>query len=82
MTRLADTQTATRTDPRPFFSPKTLAAHLLISERTCRQLLTDRVIPSYRVGGLRRIDQADVDAYLVTVRDDRAATGATRRRAA
>lgn len=41
---------------RPFMSPKTLAAYLELSERTVRQMLADGVIPSYLIGGARRID--------------------------
>ena len=49
---------------RPFFTPKTLAEYLSVSERTIRQMLADGRIPSYRVEGVRRIDPHDVDAYL------------------
>ena len=58
------------TEHRPFFTPKTLAAHLALSERTIRQMLADQTIPSYLIGGARRIDPADVDAYLMSRRDD------------
>jgi excisionase family DNA binding protein len=57
----------------PFFTPKTLAAYLNLSERTVRQMLADRAIASYRVAGARRIDKTDVDAYLARHRDERAA---------
>jgi excisionase family DNA binding protein len=53
---------------RPFFSPKALAAYLDISERTVRQLLADGVIPSYKIAGSRRIDPADVDAFVARCR--------------
>ncbi|MHB8696313.1 MAG: helix-turn-helix domain-containing protein [Solirubrobacteraceae bacterium] len=56
---------------RAFFTPKTLAAYLALSERTVRQMLADRQIPSYKVAGVRRIDPVDVDAYLAAHRDDR-----------
>jgi excisionase family DNA binding protein len=49
---------------RPFFTPRTLAEYLSISERTARQLLADGEITSYLVGGSRRVDPADVDSYL------------------
>jgi excisionase family DNA binding protein len=49
---------------RAFFTPKTLALYLAISERTVRSMLASGRIPSYRVEGARRIDPADVDAYL------------------
>lgn len=57
---------------RPFFTPKGLAEYLAVSERTVRQMLADRRIPSYRVEGARRIDPADVDRYLAANRDGRA----------
>lgn len=53
---------------RQFFTPKTLAAYLAVSERTVRQLLADGAIPSYLIGGSRRIDPADVDVYLAARR--------------
>ena len=59
-------------DLRPFFTPRTLALYLSISERTVRQMLADRRIESYKVEGQRRIDQVDVDAYLARNRSERA----------
>jgi excisionase family DNA binding protein len=56
-----------------FFTPKTLAEYLSLSERTVREMLARRVIASYRVEGARRIDPADVDHYLAARRDRRAA---------
>lgn len=51
-----------------FFTPATLADHLALSERTVRELLAARngppVIPSYKVGGARRIHPVDVESYL------------------
>ena len=52
------------TERQGFFTPKTLAAYLALSERTVRQLLADSAIPSYRIAGSRRIDPRDVDNYL------------------
>lgn len=57
------------TERRPFFTPKTLAAYLALSERTVRQMLADGTIPSYRIAGSRRIDSEDVDSYLERCRD-------------
>lgn len=54
----------TDTDLRPFFTVKTLAAYLAISERTVRQMASDRRIVSYRIEGQRRFAAADVDSYL------------------
>ena len=49
---------------RPFFTPRTLAEYLSISERTVRQMLAEGRIPSYKIEGLRRISPTDVDHYL------------------
>jgi excisionase family DNA binding protein len=49
---------------RPFLTPKQLAAYLAISERTVRDMLSKQGIASYKVEGQRRIDPADVEAYL------------------
>jgi excisionase family DNA binding protein len=58
---------------RAFFTPKTLAHYLAISERTVRSMLASGRIPSYRVEGVRRIDPRDVDRYLAKRREERAA---------
>lgn len=52
-----------------FFTPISLADHLALSERTVRELLAARngrppTIPSYKVGGARRIHPVDVESYL------------------
>jgi excisionase family DNA binding protein len=62
------------TERQGFFTPKTLAAYLALSERTVRQLLADSAIPSYRIAGSRRIDPRDVDNYLRRCRDSRTLT--------
>jgi len=41
---------------RAFFTPKSLALYLAVSERTVRSMLASGRIPSYRVEGARRID--------------------------
>jgi excisionase family DNA binding protein len=61
----------TDTVRRPFFTPKTLAEYLALSERTVREMLRNGALPSYRIEGSRRIDPADVDAYLAAHRDER-----------
>jgi excisionase family DNA binding protein len=53
---------------RAFFTPKTLAQYLAVSERTVRSMLTKGTIVSYLIEGSRRIDPADVDAYLTSRR--------------
>jgi excisionase family DNA binding protein len=59
----------TQAERRPFFTPKTLAAYLALSERTVREMLRRGALPSYRVGGARRIDPSDVDSYLAGRRE-------------
>jgi excisionase family DNA binding protein len=61
----------TNLERRAFFTPKTLAQYLALSERTVRTMLANGAIPSYRVEGARRIDPADVDFYLAQRRDER-----------
>lgn len=55
---------------RQFFTPKTLAAYLALSERTVREMLRRGTIPSYRLQGARRIAAEDVDAYLARHREE------------
>jgi excisionase family DNA binding protein len=54
----------THVERRAFFTPKTLALYLSLSERTVRSMLASGRIPTYRAEGARRIDPVDVDAYL------------------
>jgi excisionase family DNA binding protein len=49
---------------RSLLSAQDLADRLGVSERTARQLLADREIPSLRVGGARRVEPHEVEAYL------------------
>ena len=59
------------TEPRrAFFTPRTLAEYLSMSERTIREMLARGEIASYKVGeNARRIDPKDVDSYLAKRRD-------------
>lgn len=57
-------------DERPLYSVATLAVKLGVSERMVRQMLGDEVIPSYLVGGARRVDPGAVDEYLARQRRD------------
>ena len=61
----------TDTRRRAFFTPKTLAEYLALSERTVREMLRTGALPSYRIEGSRRIDPDDVDEYLAARRDER-----------
>lgn len=68
------TLTVVEQSRRAFFTPRTLADYLALSERTVRAMLAEHRIPSYKVEGARRIDPADVDAYLARRRDDAASS--------
>ena len=59
----------TQSERRAFFTPKSLAAYLALSERTVREMLRRGALPSYRVGGARRIDPSDVNSYLAGRRE-------------
>lgn len=58
---------------RKFFTTATLAEMLGLSERYVKELVKVGEIPSYKFGKARRIDSADVDSWLETRRDRRAA---------
>lgn len=49
---------------QPLLTPNGLAEYLSLSPRTVRDLLRSGAIPSYKLGGARRIAPADVDAWL------------------
>lgn len=48
----------------PFFTERTLAEYLAVSDRTIRNWIRRGELPSYKLGASRRIDPADVDAFL------------------
>lgn len=58
---------------RPFFSPRSLAEYLEVSERTVRQWIMDGKIASYSIDGRRRIAADDVDRMLQRSREEKAA---------
>jgi excisionase family DNA binding protein len=55
-----------------FFTERTLAAYLSVSDRTIRNWIRRGELPSYKLGASRRIDPADVDAFLEARRDEAA----------
>jgi excisionase family DNA binding protein len=65
--RLAD-----RLDVRPLLSPAQVAERLGISDRGARELIASRVIASLKIGGSRRVEQKDVDAYIAQQRGEAA----------
>lgn len=57
-------------DREPFFTPKTLAQLLQVSERTVRTMLAEHRIASYRVMGQRRVSAEDLRVFLDRNRDE------------
>jgi len=53
-----------------FFTERTLAAYLAVSDRTIRNWMRRGELPSYKLGASRRIDPADVDAFLEVRREE------------
>jgi excisionase family DNA binding protein len=53
-----------------FFTERTLAAYLAVSDRTIRNWIRRGELPSYKLGAARRIDPTDVDAFLAQRRDE------------
>jgi len=57
--------------PTPtFFTERTLASYLAVSDRTIRNWIRRGELPSYKLGAARRIDPADVDAFLESRREE------------
>jgi excisionase family DNA binding protein len=52
-----------------FFTERTLAAYLAVSDRTIRNWIRRGELPSYKLGAARRIDPTDVDAFLAQRRE-------------
>jgi len=59
-------------DPETFFTERTLAAYLAVSDRTIRNWIRRGELPSYKLGASRRIDPVDVDAFLEARREEAA----------
>ncbi len=58
--------------PISFFTERTLAAHLSVSDRTIRNWIRRGELTSYKLGASRRIDPADVEDFLARHRDEAA----------
>jgi len=54
-----------------FFTERSLAAYLAVSDRTIRNWIRRGELPSYKLGAARRIDPADVDTFLARRREAR-----------
>jgi excisionase family DNA binding protein len=53
-----------------FFTERTLADFLAVSDRTIRNWIRRGELPSYKLGASRRIDPADVEDFLARHRDE------------
>jgi excisionase family DNA binding protein len=53
-----------------FFTERSLAAYLTVSDRTIRNWIRRGELPSYKLGAARRIDPVDVDAFLAARREE------------
>lgn len=53
-----------------FFTERTLADFLAVSDRTIRNWIRRGELPSYKFGAARRIDPADVKRFLERHRDE------------
>jgi excisionase family DNA binding protein len=53
-----------------FFTERTLADFLAVSDRTIRNWIRRGDLPSYKLGATRRIDPADVEDFLARHRDE------------
>lgn len=58
--------------PVAFFTERTLASFLAVSDRTIRNWIRRGELPSYKLGASRRIDPADVEDFLARNRDEAA----------
>lgn len=55
-----------------FFTERTLADFLAVSDRTVRNWIRSGKLPSYKLGAARRIDPTDVEDFLARHRDEAA----------
>jgi len=53
-----------------FYTERTLADFLAVSDRTVRNWIRRGELPSYKLGAARRIDPADVEVFLAQNRDE------------
>jgi excisionase family DNA binding protein len=61
-----------KTEAPTFFTERTLADYLAVSDRTIRNWIRRGELPSYKLGASRRIDPADVEDFLARRRDEAA----------
>ena len=68
----ADIEGMKRSSAPTFFTERSLASYLAVSDRTIRNWIRRGELPSYKLGSARRIDPADVDAFLESRREEAA----------
>lgn len=61
-----------KTEAPTFFTERSLADYLAVSDRTIRNWIRRGELPSYKLGAARRIDPADVEDFLASHRDEAA----------
>lgn len=61
---------APATKVRAFFTERSLAEYLAVSDRTVRTWIRRGELASYKLGGSRRIDPRDVDTFLAARREN------------
>ena len=57
-------------DGGAFFTERSLATYLAVSDRTIRNWIRRGELASYKLGAARRINPADVDAFLAQRREE------------
>ncbi len=67
-----DSRGMKQNSPPAFFTERSLAVYLAVSDRTIRNWIRRGELPSYKLGAARRIDPADVDAFLAQRREEAA----------
>jgi excisionase family DNA binding protein len=60
----------TKSTDSTFFTERSLADYLAVSDRTVRNWIRRGELPSYKLGASRRIDPADVAAFLEQRREE------------
>lgn len=61
-----------KSPPLAFFTERSLATYLAVSDRTIRNWIRRGELASYKLGAARRIDPADLDAFLAKRREEEA----------
>lgn len=67
-----DNRCVKRNTSTTFFTERSLAAYLAVSDRTIRNWIRRGELPTYKLGAARRIDPADVEDFLTRHKDEAA----------